>query len=84
MTYGTHTTNAGKSYERTYPTAKLSDGRTIMIGTYGWAILEGDGQARSDEIRNEAWRIQTEWLATERLRPSINGVRADLPACVQR
>jgi hypothetical protein len=61
--YGTHTSNPGKSYERTYPTAKLSDGRTIMLSRYGWAILEGDGQARSNEIRDEAWAIQQEWMA---------------------
>lgn len=59
--YGTHTS---KTTGKTYPTAKLSDGRTIMLGKYGWAILEGDGQAKSDSIRDEAWAIQGEWMAS--------------------
>lgn len=66
MTYGTHTMERGSLPAKTYPTAKLSDGRTIMLSLYGWAILEGDGQARSDKIRDEAWKIQEQWMRETR------------------
>jgi hypothetical protein len=53
MTFGT-TTN---EYGQTFGTTSLSDGRTLMIGRYGWAILDENTQAGSDAIRDEAWKL---------------------------
>jgi len=49
---------------KSYPVLPLSDGRHITVSDYGWAILEGDGQARSAAIVDEAWALQSEWMRT--------------------
>jgi hypothetical protein len=60
MTFGTIT----NKYGQTFGTTSLSDGRTLMIGKYGWAILDGDSQAGSEAIRDEAWKIHAIYNAS--------------------
>ena len=49
-----------------YPVRELSDGRHIALSESGWFILEGDGQARSQAIRDEAWTITFDWQESVR------------------
>jgi hypothetical protein len=35
----------------------LSNGERIFIGTYGWHLVNDHGQAMSQELVDEAWRI---------------------------
>lgn len=53
------------------PTRKLSDGRTIRLSPYGWTILEGDGQAGSPAVREEAWAIHDAWMRETHGRPLV-------------
>jgi hypothetical protein len=47
---------------QTYSVLPLSDGRHITVSEFGWAIIEGDGQARSATIVEEAWTLQSQWM----------------------